>query len=172
MFLIVILALIFISTTIIAANYNELEELNYRTLRGELYDIGTGEVSLLVFKTESGNYLVHSKDKLKTLKSLPLLLTGEVTQLSNNFFEGKIDVRDFNTYYESDWDEVSVLGRLVKGKNNLVLLTKNQIVIELDCSPAHSLNDHIEEEVIITGSFEEINYYNAFMEVKSYRVIR
>ncbi len=173
----------------------------YQTLKGELYDIGTGEVPFLVFNTSAGDYLVAnaSYGRLKNLKGLPLLLTGRVSKVYGGSFMGQIEVKNYNTYYESSsdcswenssnsssntacedtrdkpcqsfWEEVSVLGRLVDGGDNLVLLSKDQVVIELDPDTYHSLGDHLGEEIVITGSLEKSNKYSGQMEVKSYRVL-
>lgn len=179
----------------------------YRTLEGELYDIGTGEVPFLVFGTDAGDYLVAnaSYGSLEDLKGLPLLLTVKVTGLDGGNFLGQIEVEDYNTYYDSScadgpgddnscdnvigddrscadlagddsscdgyWEEVSILGRLVDGGDNLVLLSRDQLVVELETDSYHSLGEYLGEEVVITGSLEKFDDYSGRMEVKSYRVL-
>ena len=207
----------------------------YQTLRGQIYDIGTGEVPMLVFKAETGDYLVtaagagsagrppgavdntgtdNSQDaaenvgddndnddsdyaggdassvtqkKLGKLKGLPLLLTGRVSLFDGGSFSGQLEVEDYNTYNdssqdssgdnsseedcESTWEEVAILGRLVAGENSLVLLSKDQVVIELEPDSYHSLGDYLEEEVVITGSLELLAEFRGQLVVKTYQVL-
>ncbi|MFN2364035.1 MAG: hypothetical protein ABR596_07040, partial [Halarsenatibacteraceae bacterium] len=64
-----------------------------------------------------------------------------------------------------------MLGRLVAGENSLILLRKDQVVIELDPDSYHALGDHLEEEVVITGSLEMLAEFRGQMVVKSYQVL-
>lgn len=169
----------------------------YQTLRGQIHDIGTGEAPILVFKTAAGSYLISNARadsnqgedagadnrvgasvdarKLSSLKGLPLLLTGRVNLLDGGSFLGQITVEDYNTYYDgpskNSWEEVAILGRLVDGGDNLVLLTRDQLVVQLAPDSYHSLDKYIQEEVVITGSLEKFDDYSGQMEVKSYKVL-
>lgn len=170
-FSIVILSILFLSPVNFAQDYNELNESKYMTLQGNLHDLGTGEAPLLIFESDSEYYIVDNDSRLNNLKGIPLLLTGKITKLENGPFKGRIEVIYYNSYYESDWDEASILGKLVENNNTLFLLTKDQIVIKLDSEKGHSLFDYIGEDVLINGSLNELEDYSGSMKVKSYRVI-
>lgn len=76
------------------------------------------------------------------------------------------DSSSYNT-----WEEVAILGKLVDGGDNLVLLARDQLVVELAPDSYHSLDKYLGEEVVITGSLEKFDDYSGQMEVKSYKVL-
>ncbi|PRX31072.1 hypothetical protein BX659_106105 [Orenia metallireducens] len=146
----------------------------YHSLGGTIYEEGTGTISLLIFKGYDGNrYLITGdlKDRLRSLKGLPLVLTGKVedVNLEGKLTQAKLKVKLYDVEYSNDYKEVSVLGTLEEDKEGLVLLTKKQKVIRLDSDTYHSLDKYLGEEIVINGFLEELTNYQAKMEVKSYR---
>ena len=164
-------------TCISLANTNEKIESGYHTLKGEIYEEGTGTISTLIFVTQQESYLIRNNTKkLSDLKGIPLLLTGKVDRDDNQKpYQGQIDVTHYNTDYdrsEQKLEEVSILGELVEKNDDLILLTPDQIVINLDSDTYHSLQEYVGQEVLITGSFSRKNKHKADMKVKSYRIIK
>ncbi|AZR74238.1 hypothetical protein BBF96_13020 [Anoxybacter fermentans] len=151
--------------------------IEYKTLKGTLYEEGTGEISLLILKTENDKkYLVKGdlKKVLRNLKGIPLILTGKVDKTNGNYFQGKFTVEMYNTDYPKYiyyLEEVSVLGRLKNIDDILLIITPDQQVIELNGLAKETLQKNIGKKVLINGSLTRTGEYQAQMEIKSYLVL-
>ena len=163
-----------LATTISIAASNLVEE-GYQTIKGSIYEEGTATISNLILKSGDRQYLITGlEDKLTHLKGLDLILTGDLKKLNKGPYDGELDVYKYNIDYDrsaKELSDVSILGDLVATKDNLVLLTPDQIVIDLDSDTYHALDNHLGKEVVINGSLKKDSKYKARMKLKSYRIV-
>jgi len=157
----------------------------YQTLKGQLYEEGTGTISLLILDAEDGNdYQVTADNQqlikeLRNLKGLPVLLTGKVTAQTGSYqlgtdkavelYQGQLQLTDYNVAYDLTAEETAVLGRLARGNEQLVVVTKDQYIIELTSISTEALTEQVGKKIVVTGEVEQISDYRYQMKVKGTR---
>ena len=153
------------------------EELAYRTIRGSIYDLGTGTMSMLIFSPggegellSGGNFLLEGDEKkLRKLIGLPVVLTGAVDPECDKTLS-KMKVENFNLDYELTEEEqdVQVYGTLKEFQEQFYLLTPDQIVVKLENVSYQALQDFIGQEMLFSGQAVLEDEFQATMAVSSY----
>ncbi|MGM0369601.1 MAG: hypothetical protein ACQEP9_04230 [Bacillota bacterium] len=159
----------------------------YQTIKGQISARGTGTISQLILESKSGiNYLLETDSELKSvlqkLKGLDVVLTGRVKAKDGRVklgdgstvevYNAKLTVELYNTYYGQDDEQVSVLGTLRQAEEELVLVTPDQQIIELESGSYHSLEEKLGQELVVNGKLRKENEYRGRIEVLSTRQIR
>jgi hypothetical protein len=162
-------------------------ETGYQTIKGQISARGTGTISQLILESKAGiNYLLGADSELKSvlqkLKGLDVVLTGRVKAKDGRVklgdgstvevYNAKLTVELYNTYYGQDDDQVSVLGTLRQAEEELVLVTPDQQIIELESGSYHSLEEQLGQELVVTGKLSKETEYKSRMEVLSTRQIK
>ena len=180
--LILILVLGLSSTTVALKSVNQAKtetktNISYQTLKGTIHREGTGEFSLLIFKTENGNrYLVKGRHSqtLKKLQGYQLLLTGTINKAKGNYLQGKFIVDDYNTEYPKyiyQIKDIPVLGTIKKINDQVLLITPDQQILELHGIAVKQLADNPGKKSIIRGTLTRKSKYKADMKIKSYLIL-